>query len=147
GQAPLQLDQGTILITGALAGLGLLAADWLVKRGARHLALVGRRGTSAAAQETLRQLAERGATVKVLQGDVSRPEDLTRILAEIEQTMPPLRGVIHSAGVLDDGALLQQSWSRFRTVMAPKVVGSWHLHQLTRHLPLDFFVLFSSGAA
>src|SRR5690606_30530681 len=64
-----------------------------------------------------------------------------------EQTMPPLRGVIHSAGVLDDGALLQQSWSRFRTVMAPKVVGSWHLHQLTRHLPLDFFVLFSSGAA
>jgi acyl carrier protein len=61
--------------------------------------------------------------------------------------MPPLRGIIHAAGVLDDGSLLQQSWSRFEKVMAPKIEGAWHLHALTQHMPLQFFVLFSAGAA
>lgn len=61
--------------------------------------------------------------------------------------MPPLRGVIHSAGALDDGTFLQQTWSRFETVMAPKVTGTWLLHRLTANLSLDFFILFSSGAS
>jgi len=55
-----------------------------------------------------------------------------------------LRGIIHAAGVVDDGTLLRQNWDRFEKVMAPKVSGTWHLHGATRHLPLDFFVLFSS---
>jgi acyl carrier protein len=59
----------------------------------------------------------------------------------------PLGGVVHSAGALDDGVLLQQNWKRFQTVAAAKVVGGWHLHELTRELPLDFFVLFSSTAS
>ena len=62
-------------------------------------------------------------------------------------SLPPLRGVIHAAGVLDDGMLGQQDWSRFAKVMAPKVEGSWNLHMLTRDLPLDFFVVFSSSAS
>lgn len=61
--------------------------------------------------------------------------------------MPPLRGIIHAAGVLADGVLVQQNWERFSHVMAPKVSGAWYLHTLTLHQPLDFFVLFSSAAA
>jgi acyl carrier protein len=61
--------------------------------------------------------------------------------------MPPLRGIVHAAGVLDDGVLTQQTWNRFEKVMAPKVAGAWNLHELTRHAPLDFFLLFSSMAS
>ena len=63
------------------------------------------------------------------------------------RSLPPLRGVIHAAGMVDDAMLAEQSLARFARVMAPKVAGTWHLHTLTRELPLDFFVMFSSGAA
>ncbi len=137
----------TYLITGGLSGLGLLVAQWLVERGARHLVLMGRRAPSEEARRVIAELEEQGAQVFALQGDVSQAEDVTRILAEINQAMPVLRGVIHSAGVLDDGVLLQQTWERYTKVMAPKVYGAWHLHALTKHMPLDFFVLFSSVSA
>lgn len=135
------------LITGGLRGLGLLVADWMAARGARYLALMGRREASAQAREVVARLESEGVRVLILQGDVSREEDVARVLAEMNKNMPPLRGIIHSAGVLDDGMLLQQNWARFETVMAPKVTGTWHLHTLTRHMPLDFFVLFSSGVS
>ncbi|MFI6230388.1 SDR family NAD(P)-dependent oxidoreductase [Micromonospora echinospora] len=138
---------GTHLVTGGLGALGLLVARWLVDRGARHVVLVGRRGPSEAAEGTLRDLTERGARVRVIRGDVGRVDDVRKILAEIETSMPPLRSVFHAAGVLDDGVLHQQSWDRFERVLAPKVTGAWHLHQLTRDLPLDHFVLFSSIAS
>ncbi|MFB9547796.1 beta-ketoacyl reductase, partial [Micromonospora sagamiensis] len=138
---------GTHLVTGGLGALGLLVARWLVDRGARHVVLVGRRGPSEAAEETLCGLAEQGAQVRVFQGDIGQADDVRRILAEIETSMPPLRSVFHAAGVLDDGVLHQQSWDRFERVLAPKVIGAWHLHQLTRELPLDHFVLFSSIAS
>jgi len=137
----------TYLITGGLSGLGLLVAQWLVEHGARHLVLMGRRAPSAEAQRVISELEQQDAQVFALQGDVSKAEDVTRILAEINQSMPVLRGVIHSAGVLDDGVLLQQTWERFTNVMAPKVYGAWHLHAMTKHMPLDFFVMFSSVSA
>lgn len=139
--------EGTHLITGGLGGLGLLVARWLVDRGARHLVLAGRREPDAPAEETLQQLAARGAQVRVLRADVGREDDVRRVLADVEAFMPPLRGVFHAAGVLDDGALHQQSWQRFERVFAPKVRGAWHLHLLTYDLPLDHFVLFSSIAS
>src|SRR5688572_11811485 len=61
--------------------------------------------------------------------------------------MPPLRGVVNSAVVLDDGTLAQLDRVRFAAPMPPKVDGSWNLHELTRHLPLDFFLLYSSAAS
>ncbi len=136
----------TYLITGGLGGLGLAVAQWLVARGARYLALMGRRGPTDRAQDILRALEQAGARVAVLQGDVSRGEDIAAALAEIGRTMPRLRGVIHAAGVLDDGLLQQQTGARFARVMAPKVAGAWHLDRLTREAPLDFFVLFSSAS-
>ncbi len=136
----------TYLITGGLRGLGLLVAEWMVEKGARHLVLMGRSGANEAAQQAIAAMEAKGTQVVVVQGDVSREADVTRAL-QAAQSLPPLRGIIHSAGVLDDGALLQQDLGRFETVMAPKVEGAWHLHRQTQHLALDFFVLFSSVAS
>src|SRR4029078_1607065 len=85
-----------------------------------------------------------GAVVTVVNADVADRAALASVIAGVEL---PLGGVVHSAGALDDGVLLQQNWQRFQTVAAAKVIGSWHLHELTRELPLDFFVLFSSTAS
>jgi acyl carrier protein len=88
-----------------------------------------------------------GTRVHVVAGDVSKVADLQRVFAGIDAGMPPLRGVIHAAGVLEDGALLRQSWEPFARVLAPKVDGSWLLHRATLHRRLDFFVLYSSIAS
>ncbi|HLO89367.1 MAG TPA: SDR family NAD(P)-dependent oxidoreductase [Nostocaceae cyanobacterium] len=140
-------SDATYLMTGGLGGLGLKVAQWMAERGARHLVLVGRSGASATANEVLKALEQEGVQVVVAQADVSQEEQILRVLTNISQNMPPLRGIIHGAGVLDDGVLLQQNWERFTRVLAPKVDGAWNLHKLTLHLPLDFFVIFSSVAA
>ena len=139
-------EDGSYLITGGLGGLGLAIAGGLIQRGARHLVLMGRSAPSQTAQGLIDEWENTGAHVLTWQGDVSRETDVAAVLAEIEANMPPLRGVIHAAGVLDDGVLRQQSWPRFEKVFAPKIHGAWHLHNLTQRLPLDFFVLFSSMA-
>jgi thioester reductase-like protein len=140
-------SDGTYLITGGLGALGLKVAQWMVERGAKQLVLTGRRGASSETQETISQLKQTGAKVLVAQADVSDEGDVVRMLEGIEVSMPPLRGIVHAAGVLDDGILLQQDWERFTRVMNPKVKGTWNLHVLTQDLPLDFFVVFSSAAS
>jgi acyl transferase domain-containing protein/NADPH:quinone reductase-like Zn-dependent oxidoreductase/NAD(P)-dependent dehydrogenase (short-subunit alcohol dehydrogenase family)/acyl carrier protein len=140
-------SQGTYLVTGGLRGLGLMTAQWLVECGACHLVLTGRHTPDSHAREALRAIEASGANVRVVQADASDAAAMKRLLEDMRSTMPPLRGVIHSAGMLDDGVLLQQSWGRFATVFAPKVTGSVLLHRLTASDALDFFVLFSSIAA
>jgi acyl transferase domain-containing protein/acyl carrier protein len=137
----------TYLISGGLGALGIRVAEWLVERGARELVLVGRRAPSVTTQEHLRQIEALGARVTVAAVDVARQEDVARLMAAVEASMPPLGGVIHAAGVIDDGVLLHQDRSRLAHVMAPKVAGAWNLHTLTQRHPLDFFVLFSSIVA
>jgi len=85
--------------------------------------------------------------VRAFKADISRRNDVTRLLADIESDLGPLRGIVHSAGVLDDGVVEQQDWTRVARVLAPKVAGAWNLHEETRGRALDFFVLFSSMAA
>ena len=76
--------------------------------------------------------------------DVTQPEAMDSLLARIDAEMPPLAGVVHSVGVLSDGALGNQTWERFEQVLWPKVLGAWHLHRATANRDLDLFVLFSS---
>jgi acyl transferase domain-containing protein/acyl carrier protein len=135
------------LVTGGLAGLGLLTAEWLADRGAHHLILMARRAPSAEAETVLEGLRARAVNVRVVAGDVGSPEDVARAVGLAGGEFPPLRGVFHSAGVLADGAIVQQDWARFETVFGPKVTGTWNLHAATRNLRLDFFVLYSSAAA
>lgn len=138
---------GTYLVVGGLGGLGLLTAQWLADQGISTLALMGRTPASEAARSTLARLGERGVHVEVLQGDVSRREDVEAVLARIRSTMAPLHGVVHSAGVLEDSTLMRQEEAAFRRVLDPKVAGAWHLHDLTRGDPVRHFVLYSSTAA
>jgi len=137
----------TYLITGGLGGLGLLFAHWMVDRGARHLILMGRSNPSQSAQKRLGDLEKAGAKLIIAQGDVSRQTDIARILDSSKESLFPLRGILHCAGVLEDGILLNQDWDRFKKVLAPKVFGSFNLHALTQNMQLDFFVLFSSVAS
>lgn len=137
----------TYLITGGLGGLGLEVARWLAKRGAGNLALVARREPGADTERTIRQLEQCKVRVRVFQADVSQVDELSRVIAGIESTMPPLKGVFHLAGVLDDALLGEQDWQRFRAGGVAKIEGAWNLHQLTENAALEFFVLFSSMAA
>ena len=135
---------GAYLVTGGLGGIGCAVAEWLADRGAGAIVLNGRRAPDAAAEEAIRSLRERGVTVEVALADVADPAALDRMLADMDRRLPPLAGVIHSVGVLSDGALTNQSWERFEQVHRPKVLGAWHLHRATMDLDLDMFVLFSS---
>lgn len=139
--------EGAYLITGGLGGLGLTVARWMVEHGARHVHLLGRQRPSPAHEHALEALRRTGATITTIAADVGRVEDVDRALRDIADTGRVLRGIVHAAGMLDDGFLEQQNQARVSAVMAAKVYGAWHLHERTAALPLDFFVLFSSVAA
>jgi acyl transferase domain-containing protein/threonine dehydrogenase-like Zn-dependent dehydrogenase/NAD(P)-dependent dehydrogenase (short-subunit alcohol dehydrogenase family) len=133
----------TYLVTGGLGGFGLETAKWLVDEGARHLALVSRRGAHApGARDAIRYLEVRGATIRAFAADVGRRAEVATVLDDIAATMPPLRGIIHSATVLDDRSVADQDRASLDRVLGPKAQGAWNLHSLTGDL--DFFVLYSS---
>ncbi|WP_346168506.1 type I polyketide synthase, partial [Streptomyces javensis] len=140
--------EGTVLLTGALGTLGRLVARHLVaERGVRHLVLLSRRGREAAgAVELEAELAELGASVTVVACDVADREALAGVLARIPADRP-LRGVVHAAGVLDDGVVDSLTPERIDAVLRPKVDAAVHLDELTRDLELSAFVMFSSAAA
>jgi acyl transferase domain-containing protein/acyl-CoA synthetase (AMP-forming)/AMP-acid ligase II/acyl carrier protein len=143
---PALRSDGTYLITGGFGGLGLEVAKWLVGAGARNLVAVSRRGAEAR-REVVAPLETGGARVLAIAADVANREQVAAVLATAARMLPPIRGVIHAAGVLDDAALAQQTPERYRTVAGPKIAGAWNLHELTASLPLDFFVCFSSAAS
>ncbi|RDV15371.1 SDR family NAD(P)-dependent oxidoreductase [Pontibacter diazotrophicus] len=145
-EVELRADQ-TYLITGGWGGLGLATAKWMVQKGARHLLLVGRNKPSRSAMQVIDQMRNTGTQVVIVQADVSDQAQLKEVFEKLEQDMPALRGLVHAAGVLDDGALLNLDAQRMKTVMAPKVEGTWALHCATSGLSLDFFVLFSSAVS
>ncbi len=136
----------TYLVTGGLGALGQRVAGWLVDQGARNLVLTGRRAPVDAALSRIRELEARGVKVVVAEADVAKAKDVA-VLAATLGSLPPLKGIVHAAGVLDDGVLLQQTPERFRAVLAPKVMGTFNLHEATKDAALDFFVCFSSSAA
>jgi len=108
---------------------------------------MGRSAPTDAAVKSIRSMEEQGATVEIVQASVADRAALGAIVSRAAQGGAPLRGVVHSAGALDDGVLVHQNWRRFQSVMEAKVHGAWNLHVATEELPLDFFVLFSTSAA
>ena len=134
----------TYLVTGGLGGIGCVVAGWLAERGAGTIVLNGRRDPDAAAEQAIRALRDRGVTVEVELADVTDAAAVDAMLARMDAALPPLGGVIHSVGVLSDGALPNQNWDRFEQVLWPKIIGAWHLHRATLDRDLDLFVLFSS---
>ncbi len=140
---------GAYLITGGLGGLGSLVAGWLAEQGAGALVLVSRRGAEGMSpdkEKMVQELETAGSRVMVAKGDVTCQPDVARILDRVAQDLPPLRGVIHAAGIADDAVIPKMTLDRLKRVMAPKVQGAWNLHRLTQDIPLDFFILYSSVA-
>ncbi|WBP90368.1 type I polyketide synthase [Kitasatospora cathayae] len=136
--------RGTLLVTGGLGALGTHVARWLARAGAEHLLLVGRRGPGApGAQQLSEELEGLGARVTVAACDVADRDAFGALLAAVPAEHP-LGGVVHAAGVLDDGVLESLTADRFADVLRAKAVSARNLHELTAGHDLALFVLFSS---
>ncbi|HEX8539509.1 MAG TPA: beta-ketoacyl reductase, partial [Cystobacter sp.] len=152
---------GVYVITGGLGGLGLQVARWLVARGARHLVLVGRTGLPEASQwgtlpadstagrqvRAVRELEAQGASVRVIRCDVGESQQVAALVGELRAGPLPLRGIFHAAGVSAHRPLLETDAALVASVFHSKAKGAWALHELTRDLPLECFVLFSSASS
>lgn len=141
---PVHAD-ASYLITGGLGALGLHAARWLAGKGARHIVLTGRQAPGPRAQTALEELARLGATVSVRRVDAGDAVAMASLIGELAHSPAPLRGVIHAAGQLEDGALIQLDERRLGNALHGKAEGARLLDVLTRKLPLDFFVVFSAA--
>lgn len=156
----------TYLVTGGLGGLGLQLAKWLVDQGARHLVLTSRTGLperhiwESIARNTelgrriaaIEALENNGAEVAIHKADVADESEMSALWKELAYGHPPVRGIIHAAGVANPRSLIHTKGEDAREVFRPKINGAWILHQLTTsrsgsNPPLDFFVLFSSAAS
>ncbi|WP_405111672.1 SDR family NAD(P)-dependent oxidoreductase [Micromonospora sp. NBC_01405] len=145
--APIVADAGAVLVTGGTGALGALVAEHLVRaHGLRALVLASRRGPAAAgADELVERLAGLGASARVVACDVTDRAQVAGLVADVTST-GRLAGVVHLAGVLDDGLVEGLTADQLAGVLAPKVSAGWHLHEATADLDLDLFVLFSSIA-
>ena len=134
------------LVTGGLAGFGLRTAEWLVSKGARSLVLISRSGPrSEEAKSALDRLEKQGVTIHADVCDVTDKNALSALLTEISGKLPPLRGIVHAATVINDGLISNMNMEQIRSVLAPKALGAYNLHELTLDMVLDYFILFSSA--
>lgn len=131
------------VITGGLGGLGLRVMSWLASYGAKHIVLVGRKKATTEGQQMIDSVIAGGVKVNVVKADIAKYEDVEHILSSCHN----LKGIIHAAGIIEDGLISTQSEESFRKVMEAKVQGTWNLHNLTKALDLDYFICFSSIAS
>ena len=136
------------LITGGLGALGLYTAAHLAQLGAGDIVLTSRRTPDADAQRAIDDITERyRCRIHTFAADVGDEAQVAQVLDRIRAELPPLAGVAHLAGVLDDALLTQQTLERFRTTLAPKALGGYHLHRMTKNDDLDFFIVYSSASS
>jgi natural product biosynthesis luciferase-like monooxygenase protein len=152
-------SNATYLVTGGLGGLGMETARWLAEQGARHLVLLGRQvprteggssdepgGQAPSHVVSVRELRARGVNVHCVAADVADRAQLTAAIDDIEaRGWPPLRGVVHAAGIGHPEKLVELTPSAMADVLRPKVIGAWTLHRAVAGRPLDFFVMYSSA--
>lgn len=139
-------SDSTYLISGGLGALGLSLAEFMADRGAGALALAGRSAPTPQAASRIDALLARGVRVRTFQADVADEQAVTELVRQVRSELPPLRGVVHAAGLLDDATVATVRPEQVRRVLAPKVDGARHLDAATADDALDLFVLFSSAA-
>ena len=135
---------GAHLITGGMGALGQVFAKWLIERGASCIILSGRRPRSAEVEKVIQSLHTDSARVDYVQADLADPNDAFRLIERIEKRHGSVVGIMHAAGVLDDGMMASQTWDRFARVMGPKVQGTEYLLAAAEELSLQYLVLCSS---
>ncbi|MFK8113963.1 MAG: amino acid adenylation domain-containing protein, partial [Rubripirellula sp.] len=137
--------EGTYWLAGGLGGFGLQIANWMAKSGAGTLVLSGRSANvTQESAEVIQQMQDLGTNIVVMPCDITKVEDIRRCLAKIDAELPTLRGVVHTAMVLEDKLLVDLDRETLDRVLWPKVLGGWNLHQTTMSRDLDQFILFSS---
>ncbi|SHN72055.1 type I polyketide synthase [Desulfovibrio litoralis] len=146
-QAKLTLNSdATYLVTGGTAGFGFATALRLIQRGAKHLILLSRSGVkNIETQNTIEDFNKKGCKIKICSADVSDDQALQTKLDEALQNMPPLKGIIHAAAVLEDGVISGLTPKRLENALSAKSIGAWNLHNYSLSSNLDFFVLYSSA--
>lgn len=134
----------TYMISGGAGGFGLQTARWMAEQGAKNLVLLSRSGPKTEKdKESIKIMENEGVNVILAKGDVTYEDDVVRVFNEIKE-LPPLKGVIHSAMVLDDGLIENMTEEQLMRVVRPKATGAWNLHKSTQNLDLDFFIPYSS---
>ncbi|MGA9360387.1 MAG: type I polyketide synthase [Mycobacterium sp.] len=144
---PLVSNDGGYLIVGGMGGLGFVVARWLAEQGAGLIVLNGRSAPSDDVRAAIADLNAAGHRIEVVTGDIAEPGTAERLVQAVENAGFRLAGVLHSAMVLADEIVLNMTDSAARRVFAPKVTGSWRLHQATAALDVDWWLTFSSAAA
>ncbi|MDQ0956315.1 phthiocerol/phenolphthiocerol synthesis type-I polyketide synthase D [Streptomyces sp. B4I13] len=144
---PFARPDGAYILTGGLTGLGLATARRLAENGAGRIVLNGRRAPDAQAAQTLTELADLGASVSVVQGDIAEPRVAQRLVQAAEAEGHVLRGVAHAAGVLHDRVVTDLQSCDIVDVFRPKVMGALQLEAATNDHDLDWWLFYSSAAA
>ncbi|QLE49252.1 type I polyketide synthase [Nostoc sp. C057] len=138
-------SNATYLITGCFDDIHVNLASWLIEKGAEHLVLMGEGEPAPEICDRLKQMHAINPTVVLFNFSSSKSEQVANVLQYIEDKLPNLSGIIHAEGIHQDSLLLHQTRESFARVLAPKVTGAWNLHTITKEIPLDFFVMFSSA--
>lgn len=139
-------SDGSYLITGGTGGIGFQITQWLIAEGAGTIILTGRTTSKHRHCPVLEALSSLRTKIVYFEGDVSDYDCMITLFELVNTSMPPLRGIIHAAGLVEDSLLEKMSWCSFEKVIKPKMHGAWNLHLLSHKMELDFFVCFSSAA-
>lgn len=140
-------NDGTYLITG-FRGLAFSYIEWMIGKGARNFALLSRSGeASETVENKMRSYEKQGCTFNIIKTDIANYNEVENAFNIINNSMPKLRGVVHAAGVIEAGSINDISEEDFLNTLSPKMKGAWNLHLLTKDIPLDCFVLFSSASS
>ncbi|MCP5018763.1 MAG: SDR family NAD(P)-dependent oxidoreductase [Ketobacter sp.] len=137
-------DDRSYLITGASGGLGMLFANWFADQGAGEVILAARRDVRDVDPDGVKAIEAKGTRVTTVKADSGDRGQVADMMASVKAHSLPLGGVIHAAGILSDAFIMNQDMASFEKVMAPKLAGAWYLHEETKDMELDMFVLFSS---
>ncbi len=137
-------EEAAYLITGGTGAVGMVYAEYLVNHGARNLVLVSRRGPGESTAETLRKWMGQGVNIMLAQADICNEKEVSDLKAAIHAGMPPLKGIVHAAGTIEDKMIADQTWESFSSVLDAKLKGTVNLHSVFIDESLDFFIMLSS---
>ncbi|MCL2719395.1 MAG: SDR family NAD(P)-dependent oxidoreductase, partial [Lachnospiraceae bacterium] len=139
--------KGTVIIAGGAGGLGFEVLKYLISKNKYHIAIVGRTEESNLAEEKRQIFKELSGQVRYFSADAGKYEELESVFNEIQSSMPPVCGLIHSAGIAGNNVIAHESFANIEKIFQGKVYAAWNFHRLTRNMELEFFILFSSVTA